>query len=75
MKELEEIYNRLYDKYIDARRAHFESALDMKKNGGRIYLHGKMHGLEIAINIVDEVLERVKEEYIKEAFEVDPYKT
>lgn len=74
MKELEEIYNRLYDKYIDARREHFESALDMKKNGGKIYLHGKMHGLEIAINIVDEVLERVKEEYIKEAFEVDPYK-
>ena len=36
MKELEEIYNRLYDEYIDARREHFESALDMKKNGGRI---------------------------------------
>jgi hypothetical protein len=75
MKELEEIYNRLYDEYIDARREHFESALDMKKNGGRIYLHGKVHGLEIAINIVDEVLERVKAEYIKEAFDVDPYKT
>ena len=38
MKELEEIYNRLYDEYIDARREHFESALDMKKNGDRIYL-------------------------------------
>lgn len=45
MKELEEIYNRLYDEYIDARREHFESALDMKKNGGRIYLHGKVHGI------------------------------
>lgn len=75
MKELEEIYNRLYDEYIDARREHFESALDMKKNCGRIYLHGKVHGLEIAINIVDEVLERVKAEYTKEAFDVDPYKT
>ena len=39
MKELEEIYNRLYDEYIDARREHFESALDMKKNGDRIYHH------------------------------------
>lgn len=47
----------------------------MKNNGGRIYLHGKVHGLEIAINIVDEVLERVKAEYTKEAFDVDPYKT
>ena len=47
----------------------------MKKNGDRIYLHGKMHGLEIAISIVDEVLERVKAEYTKEAFDVDPYKT
>ena len=75
MKELEEIYNRLYDEYIDARREYFESALDMKKNVGRIYLHGKVHGLEIAINIVDEVLERVKAEYTKEAFDVDPYKT
>ena len=74
MKELEEIYNRLYDEYIDARRKHFESACD-KKNGDRIYLHGKVHGLEIAINIVDEVLERVKAEYTKEAFNVDPYKT
>lgn len=37
MKELEEIYNRLYDEYIDAKREHFESALDMKKNGDRIY--------------------------------------
>ena len=75
MKELEEIYNRLYDEYIDARREYFESALDMKNNGGRIYLPGKVHGLEIAINIVDEVLERVKAEYTKEAFDVDPYKT
>ena len=75
MKELEEIYNRLYDEYIDARREYFESALDMKNNGGRIYLHGKVHRLEIAINIVDEVLERVKAEYTKEAFDVDPYKT
>lgn len=74
MKELEEIYNRLYDEYIDARREHIKSTLDMKKNGDRIYLHGKMHGLEIAINIVDEVLEKVKAEYIKEAFDVDPYK-
>lgn len=73
MKELEEIYNRLYDEYIDARRKHFESARD-KKNGDRIYLHGKVHGLEIAINIVDEVLNVAEAEYIKEAFDVDPYK-
>ena len=44
MKELEEIYNRLYDEYIDARREHFESALDMKKNGGRIYLRIEENG-------------------------------
>ena len=75
MEELVENYKRLYDEYIDARRKHFESARDMKKNGDRIYLHGKVHGLEIAINIVDEVLERVKAEYIKEAFDIDPYKT
>lgn len=75
MKELEEIYNRLYDEYIDARREHFESALDTKKNGDRIYLHGKMHGLEVAINIVDEVLNGVKAEYINETSDVDPYKT
>lgn len=31
MKELEEIYNRLYDEYIDARREHIKSSLDMKK--------------------------------------------
>lgn len=75
MEELVEIYNRLYDEYIDARRKRFESAHDMKKNGDRIYLHGKVHGLEIAINIVDEVLNGVEAEYIKEAFDVDPYKT
>lgn len=75
MKELEEIYNRLYDEYINAKREHFESALYMKKDGDRIYLHGKMHGLQIAVNIVDEVLNNVKAEYIKEAFDVDPYKT
>ena len=75
MKELEEIYNRLYDEYIDARREHMKSMLDMKKNGDRIYLHGKMHGLEIAISVVDEVLNGDKAEYIKEAFDVDPYKT
>ena len=75
MKELEEIYNRLYDEYIDARREHMKSMLDMKKNGDRIYLHGKMHGLEIAISIVDEVINGDKAEYIKEAFDVDPYKT
>nr|DAT26305.1 MAG TPA: hypothetical protein [Bacteriophage sp.] len=75
MKELEEIYNRLYDEYIDARRKHFESARDMKKNGDRIYLHGKVHGLEIAINIVDEVLNGVEAEYINESSDVDPYKT
>lgn len=75
MKELEEIYNRLYDEYIDARREHIKSMLDMKKNGDRIYLHGKMHGIEIAISIVDEVLNGDKAEYIKEAFNVDPYKT
>ncbi len=74
MKELEKIYNRLYDEYIDAKRECFESTIDMKKNGDRIYLNGKVHGLEIAINIVDEALERVKAEYIKEAFGVDPYK-
>ena len=75
MKELEEIYNRLYDEYIDARREHIKSTLDMKKNGDRIYLHGKMHGLEIAISIVDEVLNGDKAECIKEAFDVDTYKT
>lgn len=75
MKELEEIYNRLYDEYIDVRREHIKSILDMKKNGDRIYLHGKMHGLEIAISIVDEVLNGDKAECIKEAFDVDPYKT
>ena len=75
MKELEEIYNRLYDEYIDARREHIKSTLDMKKNGDGIYLHGKMHGLEIAISIVDEVLNGDKAECIKEAFDVDPYKT
>ena len=75
MKELEEIYNRLYDEYTDARREHIKSTLDMKKNGDRIYLHGKMHGLEIAISIVDEVLNGDKAECIKEAFDVDPYKT
>lgn len=75
MKELEEIYNRLYDEYIDAKREHIKSMLDMKKNGDRIYLHGKMHGIEIAISIVDEVLNGDKAEYIKEAFNVDPYKT
>ena len=75
MKELEEIYNRLYDEYINARRKHFEAAHDMKKNGDRIYLHGKVHGLEIAINIVDEVLNGVEAEYIKEASDVNTYKT
>ena len=75
MKELEEIYNRLYDEYINARREHFESVLYVKKNGDRIYLHGKVHGLEIAINIVDEVLNSVKAEYTKGAFDAGPYKT
>ena len=28
MKELEEIYNRLYDEYIDARREHIKSTFD-----------------------------------------------
>lgn len=65
----------LDESILSARREHIKSSLDMKKNGDRIYLHGKMHGLEIAINIVDEVLERVKAEYTKEAFDVDPYKT
>ena len=58
MKELEEIYNLLYDEYDKARIEHFYAASDERKNGDRIYLHGKVHGLDIALDIVGRYIDK-----------------
>lgn len=44
-------------------------ALNGKKNGNRLYYHGKMHGIYIAIKIVEETLNNAREECLKEDFD------
>lgn len=69
MSQLTEIYNRLFDEFEKASQEHFDAALDGKKDGDRLYYHGKMNGIDIAIRIVEETLNNVREECIKEDFD------
>lgn len=69
MGQLTEIYNRLGEEFDKASREHFDAALNGKKNGNRIYYHGKMHGIYIAIKIVEEILNNAREECLKEDFD------
>ena len=69
MGQLTEIYNRLGEEFDKASQEHFDAALNGKKNGDRLYYHGKMRGIDIAIRIVEETLEKAREECIKEDFD------
>ena len=66
MGQLTEIYNRLFDEFEKASQEHFDAALDGKKDGDRLYYHGKMHGIDLALRIVEETLNKAREECIKE---------
>lgn len=69
MGQLTEIYNRLFDEFEKASQKHFDAALNGKKDGDRLYYHGKMHGIDVAIRIVEETPNNVREECIKEDFD------
>lgn len=69
MGQLTEIYNRLGEEFDKASREHFDAALNGKKSGNRLYYHGKMHGIYIAIKIVEETLNNAREECLKEDFD------
>lgn len=69
MGQLTEIYDRLFDEFEKASQKHFDAALNGKNDGDRIYYHGKMHGIDLAMRIVEETLNKAREECIKEDFD------
>lgn len=69
MGQLTEIYDRLFDEFEKASQEHFYAALNGKNDGDRIYYHGKMHGIDLAMRIVEETLNKAREECIKEDFD------
>ncbi len=69
MGQLTEIYNHLREEFDKASQEHFDAGLNGKKDGDRLYYHGKMRGIDIAIRIVEETLEKAREECIKEDFD------
>lgn len=60
MDKLERAYNRVYDKYIEAVQENFKAKLDGTKNGDAIYLHGKIHGLQEAMEIIDCLIDKIR---------------
>lgn len=69
MGQLTEIYNHLREEFDKASQEHFDAGLNGKKDDDRLYYHGKMRGIDIAIRIVEETLEKAREECIKEDFD------